>query len=317
MQLLARRFFSWYKSNKNIVILLYGISSALIAVNALLTLTFVSITLLTDKPTYILPHVGGMIPHIASGSLIDAINNTYIMTSIVAFIVTWTATAMLLRHHSHKTGAIKYWIIVSIPLGYFLSQFIDLFQAVFAPLPLDPISSLIIFTLGFTLSKPIGGILFAVAFWVIAKSIAHDNIVRSYMIISAFGFALLFVSNQAIVLVTAPYPPFGLATVSFVGLASYLVLIGIYSSASSVAQDVELRNSIRKFAISKSRFLDTIGTAHMEQEIEKNVVAIAKSHQDMMEEETGLRSSLSEDDIKEYLEMVLKEVKNSNKKDDK
>ena len=41
-----------------------------------------------------------------------------------------------------------------------------------------------------------------------------------------------------------PCPPFVLVTVSFFGLASYLLLIGIYSSAVSVAEDSNLRRSI-------------------------------------------------------------------------
>jgi hypothetical protein len=50
---------------------------------------------------------------------------------------------------------------------------------------------------------------------------------------------LLFTSNQPLGLTFLSYPPFGLATISFFGLASYLSLIGVYSSAISVANDVK------------------------------------------------------------------------------
>ena len=56
------------------------------------------------------------------------------------------------------------------------------------------------------------------------------------------------------------------------GLASYLVLIGIYSSAISISEDSRLRSSIRNFAIKEANLLDSIGTAHMEQEIQKKVI---------------------------------------------
>jgi hypothetical protein len=39
------------------------------------------------------------------------------------------------------------------------------------------------------------------------EGVCHTNVVRNYMIISAFGLVLLFASNQAIVLVAALYPP--------------------------------------------------------------------------------------------------------------
>jgi hypothetical protein len=60
-----------------------------------------------------------------------------------------------------------------------------------------------------------------------------------------------YFSNQATTLVSTPYPHFRLATISMsmFGLSSYLILVGIYSSAISVAADSELRRSIRKFAI--------------------------------------------------------------------
>src|SRR5205807_2292038 len=135
------------------------------------------------------------------------------------------------------------------------------------------------------------------------------NIVKQYMMISAYGMMLLFSSNQAAGLVLIPFPPFGLVTVSFFGLASYLLLIGIYSSAISVAEDSNLRHSIRSFAMKESRLLDSIGTAQMEQEIQKKVMEFTRQNQDRMAEETGIQPSLTDEDVKAYLEQVIREVK--------
>ena len=95
---------------------------------------------------------------------------------------------------------------------------------------------------------------------------------------------------------------------AFFGLASYLIFIGIYSSALSVAQDSNLRQSIRRFAIKESKLLDSIGTAQMEQEIQRKVVVFTKRNQEEMMEETGIASSLTEEDVKEYLEQVISVV---------
>jgi hypothetical protein len=86
----------------------------------------------------------------------------------------------------------------------------------------------------FTVSKVAGEVLFGTAFWLIARTIKRGNIVRQYLIIAAIGLVLLFTSNQASLLINTPYPPFGIITTSVMGLSSYLVLIGIYSSAISV-----------------------------------------------------------------------------------
>ena len=137
------------------------------------------------------------------------------------------------------------------------------------------------------------------------------------MIISAYGFVLLFISEQAILLSYLAYPPFGFAAVSFMGLASYLIFRGIYSAAISVSQDSNLRQSIRNFAIKESKLLDSIGTAQMEQEIQKRVVTVTKQNKDRMEEQTGIEASLSEQEVKQYLDLVLKELKGNHKGNDR
>jgi hypothetical protein len=68
--------------------------------------------------------------------------------------------------------------------------------------------------------------------------------------------------------------------------------------AISVSEDSKLRQSLRSFAIRESKFLESIGTAHMEQEIQKRVLEFTKRTQDMMAEETGIQSSMAEDDMK-------------------
>jgi Asp-tRNA(Asn)/Glu-tRNA(Gln) amidotransferase B subunit len=47
----------------------------------------------------------------------------------------------------------------------------------------------------------------------------------------------------------------------------------------------------------------------MEQQIQKRVIEIAKRNQDQMAEENGIQSSLSEDEMKQYLAQVIREVK--------
>jgi hypothetical protein len=120
----------------------------------------------------------------------------------------------------------------------------------------DPVIFGIVYNLIFGLSKVVGGILFGIAFWTIARRLGQIQ-VREYMLISVYGLILLFVSNQAIFLVNYNYPPFGFAAISYVGFSCFLVMIGIYSVAISVGQDVELRKLIRKLAQKRSRITVT------------------------------------------------------------
>jgi hypothetical protein len=305
---LSQLFFSWFKSKRDPVILLYGLSAVSLAINTIVTLALAAV-IWPGVPPEVAQHVATL-SRLFTDPIQNFLNNMNFVSSIISFVITWSATAILLRHYSKRIGRTKYWIIVSIPLVYFASQFPTLFLHVFAPLLIaNPAFFGILLTLIFFLSKTAGGILFGIAFLTIAKSLTHNRVVRNYMVISAYGLILLFISNQAIELVNAPYPPFGLVTVSFVGLSSYLLLVGIYSSAISVAQDLNLRKSIRKVAIKESELLDNIGTAQMGREIHRKVITITKEHQDIMQKETGIESSLNEDDMKDYLSEVLKELK--------
>jgi nitrogen-specific signal transduction histidine kinase len=203
----------------------------------------------------------------------------------------------------------KYWIIVSIPLAYFLSQFQPLFLYSFADLRLsNPVLFGIIYNLIFSISKPAGGVLFGIAFWTISKNLTSKT-VKSYLMISAYGMMLLFTVNQPTGLTLIPYPPFGLVTICFMGLSSYMILVGIYSSAISVAQDVKLRQAIRKTAIDQSKLLISIGSAQIEKEIEKKVMAVTQKEKYELIEQTGVQPSLTESDMKQYLDSVLKEIK--------
>jgi signal transduction histidine kinase len=85
--------------------------------------------------------------------------------------------------------------------------------------------------------------------------------------------------------------------------------MGIYSSAISMSEDVKLRQTIRKSAVDESKLLVGIGSAQMEQKIEKKVIEMAKDHSASMTERTGVQLSLTEHDMKQYLSTVLKEIK--------
>ncbi|MGB7955381.1 MAG: hypothetical protein WCF23_15490 [Candidatus Nitrosopolaris sp.] len=95
----------------------------------------------------------------------------------------------------------------------------------------------------------------------------------------------------------------------FVGISSYLILIGLYHSAVSVAEDVTLRKFIKNSAMKESKLLDSIGTAQMTQEIENKVMKTNKANADLLAEQSGIEPSLTQDEVKEYVEKVIEEVK--------
>jgi hypothetical protein len=306
MGYLASRFYLWFKINKNSVILAYTLASVALCANITITLVYV-LDLLADQPLIMQPHIGHMAATISADSIPYL---GYVLSGITAFILTWIATSLLMRHHSARLGKVKYWLILLIPLGYFFGQFapslLNFFNEFRAS---DPVTFGIVYNLIFGLSKVVGGILFGLAFWTIARKLGQIQ-VREYMVFSAYGLILLFVSNQAIFLVNYNYPPFGFATISYVGFSCFLVMIGIYSAAISVGQDIELRRLIRKSAQKEVGILHNIASAEMEQQITKTVLSIARKNKAVMTEETGLATSLEDEEIARYTKEVLQEVMN-------
>jgi hypothetical protein len=71
-----------------------------------------------------------------------------------------------------------------------------------------------------------------------------------------------------------------------------------------------LRQTIRKAALKESQqFLDAIGSAEMEREIQERVLRFSKKTKALMEDETGISTSVDDEDIKRYLDEVLIEFK--------
>jgi len=312
--LLAQRFFSWSLSNKNFVTIMYMLAAASLAVNAGFTLFYVSDVLL-DKPKIMMPYSTGSMVSILPYTERAVLNSGFFISSIVSFALLWSATAVLLHHYASKLGRLRFWAIVASPLILFLGQFASYFGAVLDPLlSLDPVSYTMFVTLVFTLSKPIGGILFGIAFFTIARNFRQNAALRNYLIISALGFVLLYVSNQASVLVATPFPAFGAPTVAFMALASYFILLGIYSSAILISEDAKLRRMLRRTALDESKLLDSVGTAYMKDEIRKKVLEMRKANSDKMIEVTGLDPLPSESDMKQYIEDVIKEMQANKEK---
>jgi hypothetical protein len=307
MGLLSQRFISWSRSHRNAVVISYATAMGILSVSGMFTLLYITDALSEQRNIdYIRPLKS---PLLIVAGVENIFSISYFMSSAIGFILTWLATILLLHHYSRRLGLIRYWALVLIPLVYFLSQFQGLVLDVLTPLRAsDPIIFGVTYTLIFSSAQSVGGILFGIAFWSVARNI-HDKPIKNYLVISAYGMVLLFTANQPIGLTLVPYPPFGLVTISFLGLSSYLVFIGIYSASLSVALDSRLRISIRKMASDETRFLDDIGTSEMQRVMEKRVAILMSKTKDEFERETGIQASLTETEAKEYLQQVLEETK--------
>ena len=92
-------------------------------------------------------------------------------------------------------------------------------------------------------------------------------------------------------------------------LGSYLLFVGIFTSAKHISRDAELRKEFYKSAASQLTLLRTIGVSQMEKELEKKVKFLEKrSGLSDRTEESYLHEHLEEENAKQILHDVLNEL---------
>jgi hypothetical protein len=296
-----------FKRN-TIFTLLFILALGCITINATIVMVDVSLRL-GDRLPETRAFFGGS-SDISKGKY-NTIDESYFTSYILSFVTAWVATATLLSNYFRRLGKVKYLLITISPMAFFIGQFTAFFtNEISSTFGVDEFFLASLTTVITTLSKPLGGLMLGIGFWSMARVEKRSHAaLNRHLIISGFGFFLLFTSNQAILMSIAPYPPFGIATITVMGLSAYLIVIGIYMSTISLSQDAELRRSIRQIARSQSKLFDSMVTAEIEKEIERRVMEVFKKQSVDMEEETGVEPSLNEQEIHDYLSQVIKEVK--------
>jgi hypothetical protein len=306
--ILCTLFISWYRSKRDLLVLLYFLSISIIVINFIITAIY-TCSNISERPTEVREFVGGSMD-VTVGRHIY-LDMLYTISSVASFCSLWVTTVLLMKNYRSKLiNAFTYWIILSLPLVYFLlSSFYQLILTgvLIHYLTIDPISVSIMLTGVLSLSKPIGGLTFGIVFWKISNTLSYERNIQTYMIISGWGILLLFATNQGISQSLDPYPPFGLYSNTVLILAAYLTLMGIYSSATLVSLNTDLRKSIHKHAL-ESKLLDLIGQAEMNNELQRTVDKIIRD-KDLIRNEAEAKLDLDEEELKKHLDFVIREVK--------
>lgn len=303
LSILILKLLGWFNKKHDYITLSYTIAMSSILVNAVIF----SLNLPTDLFDYGIEREPTTIQHrmTQTGLLNQPFKEAYQISSIFSFISTWVATAILLQYYSRKIGKVIYWLIVALPLLYFLGQFPPIFNYLFSSLrDSDPTLYVTLATLIFGLTKVAGGTFFAIGFLIIGRQINNVQI-RNYLRFSGFGILLLFVATQANSVIISPYPPFGIIAISSMTLASLLTFVGLYLTALSVSRETNLRIEIDK-KVTQLSFIKKIGIAQMEEEVYKQVLPILER---TSESQDNIPTSLDNEDIKLYVKEALRALK--------
>ena len=323
--LIGFKFFSWFKLNnkKNLVILFYGIAAFALGSSILedagTKLLLVDVVQEKSPPgatvessflykpsekydgeiiykivnsdtttLYIIPK--------SSLALYNLLNSTVLP---IAFGFRWIASTTLLRNLYERVGKLPLflWIIFSLPLIFYL---IGKAPGFFSGEGLSQVDEQYryFFRLLFRIGTIAGNVLFGLAFFMAVRSLVSSKL-KDYLIIAAIGDTMVGISLST----SAIQPTYGVAAHSLVLLSSYLFSIGLYLSAISISQDNSLRKSIKG---SMSDLIGNIGSAQMEQEIEKKVMKLIQKQRREMEEQTGEFSyEVTENEVREYIKLVV------------
>lgn len=318
------KFFSWYRTNyKNYLMLLFG----LLAVGMIVSLVGDNINELLLTKTMIVKSppgsvskanflykkskiYGGEIQYqivtpekttllVRPNSLVGLSNIISPLTSYPHNTFRWFSVVLLLYYYYYfKTERTRFWILAAIPLVLFLIGSGFIFS-----LPSDSPYKFYL-RLIYRAGNIGNSLLFGLIFYYVLKKINVEKI-KDYLIIVAMDIVMFDLAFST----SAYQPTYGIAAHSLVLLCACFVSIGWYSLALSIAQDKKLRETIRKEVKDESKLLDNIGTAQMEKELQNTVLNVVTKQQEALREQSGIESSLTGEEMKEYLEQVIQEVK--------
>lgn len=307
---LTYKFLRWYNIKRNYILIFYSLAFGTIFLESIFKLGFTEIMIIF-KPQLIFPMTIGSSIFIPAYSLQGYLNNIFPILSVLSFVFAWIASSIMMKEYSSKVGGIiKYWVIVTVPLIFYISQFFVQFNSQIIFQLTSNITSLsIILTIVFIFSKLIGGLLFGIPFWIISKTI-HNSAIKTSMTIAGFGFVFLFLTNQAQGIVVTPYPPFGITTTLFFGLSSFLVIIGLYCSAIYISENRDIRKLIRN-DILKYDLLRQISNRFIEDKTINYINQIRKSSKNELFVDYN-RLFLNDKDIKQYVKDVIDEISKKN-----
>lgn len=326
LSILTMKLLRWFSLNPNYSILFYSIAISFFILNSTIGLIYVTQELLTHtdviKPVSCRAMFGSLFN--VNPDLSIYLSNLYDITSIISFIAIWLVTIFMLKQYSHNIGQIKFWVLVSIPLVIFMTKYEVLLYYllydqsllnIFSSFRINPSINPIVHTI-LDSNLQLGGVFFAIVFLVIARKIPNRHQIVNSLIISLIGMMLLFSSKDISTIILPSFPPLGIVTISFIGLASYLLFVGIYSSATIAARDITLRKYLFKKVENDTALLNNIAYAENEIEIQKNVKSLI-SYSTQWQQEQNSPLEINQQELKGIINEVISEVKERTNKNGK
>ena len=308
--ILALKFINWYISDRSsIILLIYGFSFIIFAVSFFFGYFSENLYLL-DKPVLITPSMEVLYP-ISDGDPFEFFYDIYTHLIAISLFLFLVGSYILLNNYLEKVYRLR--LIVTLVISFVIYVVVNL-DSYGLEIP-NSDQSLVFLYLIQNLGTVVGGVMIGYSFWKVGKRLGNTNPIRKYLIMTAFGLILIFIITQGTLIMTS-FPPFGLSSLSFVIISIYLFNFGFYAMAVSLSQDVKLRQTIKLKTKRNINLLSSIGKAQMTSELQRavsDVKTVVEKEEKELEEKTGIETSLSEENIQDYMKQVLEEMGKSKK----
>jgi hypothetical protein len=312
--LLSKKLLSWYRMYRQPIVLLFGLAAAGIVVFMMGKLIWADSLLLAREPVIFPDSEIIWYPDLEEDSPLQYVLLVLHQTLTAFTLLLWGGAVLLLYHNFRRIGKARFWVLVGFPIvslvGHLVYYYLDIGLTSFVADPMSPPGQLIA-TLFLLYSGIAVGIVIGLGFVLIGRFLKQGTDARAYMIIAGLGF-MMFSNTSISAVFQTPYPPYGIVSLSALPLSMFMIVVGLSYSAISVAQDQTLRQIVRK-STKDMKFLESIGRAQMEQEMKSNVMQILQTNAENLAEQSGVQPSLSEEEIQQYLDQVIEQVKLSNK----
>ena len=316
------RFLRWFTRGKNYLVLLYGLVMLVLCANSLIGIIYLSQVSVTHTDIIKRKSCSVMIGSlgVTRPGVVNTLADMYDITSFFAFVLAWLATVSMLKEYSRRVNKFAYWFLVALPLIFFLSKYelalyyfsSDQGGDILASINVNPdIYGYKIFEIISNLNLQLGGVFFAIAFLTIATKVT-GRIQRKALILTGVGIMFLFSSKDISTLIISSYPPLGAVSIAFMGLASYMVYIGIYSAASLTARDKKLRRDLRDKVENNMMLLKSIASSQDNLDIENKIKPLMKLSVQWQEENE--QHDMTQEEIREIAKDVILEIEKIHKR---
>jgi hypothetical protein len=312
LAILSSRFLRSYRYSPSKLVLAYTIAIASLSLSGIITFAYIDNFLRVAPPgDYITSEFNQWSSY--SPRVPADLAASYQLIGIISFITLWIATVFMTRHYASNSKKIKYWIISSAPLLYFLGQFLvslleNLDMTSWLGVADNP---MYIYLHNFLLNtaRTAGGLMFGFAFFIISRTITHIQLKNS-IIMAGTGLILLFGANATSLLIMTPYPPWGVLSSTFLIVGSYSLIVGLDSAGLYLATDSSLRRIIQKSPQINYDILKSLGHTKVQEIVAEKIQNISKQVYNEIESD-NLFTSFEPANVREYIDQVLRETSKS------